>query len=479
MLSGDNSILNKAGEARDITGERAIAEQVQLAYMAAMTTGSGTIDETQLRTELDKYFKDRYQNLDITNGTVDIDGKTYNINGSDTTNTGGITISLEMTHQDVAPTVGGNVDSVNSENIPIPEGFYAVAGTQKSTGFVISSEQNDDLANTKGGDQFVWVPVDQNQKLKLQVSAPENITAITLTDPTGANISVGTFSGKTFTNENINPTYNGEYKVEVTAGETKTQTLVVRSLYAQDTFNDYFTDEKIEGDEYNKWNSMMGNPNDIAVICQNLGLGSNKTMDDFKGWILGKGYTDPITNSNTNLNYANSVNTNGGFYIGRFEAGKDNGTLVSKIGVDTYNNVKRDQAKTLADGMYSGKSYLITNAAWDRTLGWIINSSNNVNLSAAVADSSSWGNYSGTSAGNGRLAKTGVFGDSTKVNNIYDLAGNVYEWTSATSPITSGPCVIRGGVCYNSGSNSPASLRGYYNESIYYDVVGFRVALFL
>ena len=63
-----------------------------------------------------------------------------------------------------------NVKEVTSENVPIPEGFYYVGGT-KSEGVVISDAPNDDLDNSKQGNQFVWVPVNQNQKLMLEVAA--------------------------------------------------------------------------------------------------------------------------------------------------------------------------------------------------------------------------------------------------------------------------------------------------------------------
>jgi len=45
------------------------------------------------------------------------------------------------------------------QGVTIPEGFYYVGGT-KDEGIVISTEEGDDMNNTKGGNQFVWVPVD-------------------------------------------------------------------------------------------------------------------------------------------------------------------------------------------------------------------------------------------------------------------------------------------------------------------------------
>ncbi len=43
----------------------------------------------------------------------------------------------------------------------IPKGFCVVKGTDPiSKGLVISDVENDDMENSKGGNQFVWIPVD-------------------------------------------------------------------------------------------------------------------------------------------------------------------------------------------------------------------------------------------------------------------------------------------------------------------------------
>ena len=51
------------------------------------------------------------------------------------------------------------VDLRYVDNVEIPDGFYYVGGT-KDTGLVISDVQGDDLDNSKGGNQFVWIPVE-------------------------------------------------------------------------------------------------------------------------------------------------------------------------------------------------------------------------------------------------------------------------------------------------------------------------------
>lgn len=58
-----------------------------------------------------------------------------------------------------------SVDLKYVDNVKIPEGFYYVGGT-KDTGLVISDVPGDDLDNTKQGNQFVWVPVENTSNFK-------------------------------------------------------------------------------------------------------------------------------------------------------------------------------------------------------------------------------------------------------------------------------------------------------------------------
>ena len=80
MLSGDNSILNQAGRARDITGQRDIEERVQLAYLGALANGTGNVTPEEFKQELIKQFgSDKISDDNITQNadgsfTVTIDG---------------------------------------------------------------------------------------------------------------------------------------------------------------------------------------------------------------------------------------------------------------------------------------------------------------------------------------------------------------------------------------------------------------------
>ena len=52
-----------------------------------------------------------------------------------------------------------NIDLRYVEGVKIPDNFYYVGGT-KETGLVISDIRGDDMENTKKGNQYVWIPVE-------------------------------------------------------------------------------------------------------------------------------------------------------------------------------------------------------------------------------------------------------------------------------------------------------------------------------
>ena len=161
-----------------------------------------------------------------------------------------------------------------------------------------------------------------------------------------------------------------------------------------------------------------------------------------------------------------SVSKYGGFYIGRYElseAGvqKDKATLTS---TNWYNLYKKCTELKASDKV---KTQMIWGCQWDVTMNWLISSgaktSDEVNK-----DSSSWGNYYDTSvkADDGtteikakyKRAKLNTGKTTfTMANNIYDLAGNCWEWTQEAND-TCGRANM-GGNCGCDGSSDPASYR--------------------
>ena len=176
-----------------------------------------------------------------------------------------------------------------------------------------------------------------------------------------------------------------------------------------------------------------------------------------------------------------SVSKYGGFYIGRYELSGTVTEPTEKPGktltnTDWYNlyNACRSSKLQASDKV---KTQMIWGCQWDVTMNWLISSgaktSNEVNK-----DSSSWGNYYNTSVkandgtteikANGTLAKLNTGKTTfTMANNIYDLAGNCYEWTQEVSNTIFR--ASRGGDCGYSGSRSPASHRSNLNPHYSYN----------
>ena len=183
-----------------------------------------------------------------------------------------------------------------------------------------------------------------------------------------------------------------------------------------------------------------------------------------------------------------SVNDNEGFYIARFETGEgDNKEVISKKGKMIYNKVNSQTAKTLSEQMYRIEdnefgiiSTLIYGAQWDTTLKFIM--SYDVNESGYDIypfNSTGMGNYSEGDEFES-LNDPAVSGASEafRQKNIYDLAGNVWEWTMEM--YKDEERVNRGGDMYNPGNESPASYRNNTPVQTENNThLGFRIALYV
>ena len=84
--------------------------------------------------------------------------------------------------------------------------------------------------------------------------------------------------------------------------------------------------------------------------------------------------------------------------------------------------------------------------------------------------------YSKTS--NASILLTTGADESFSLMNIYDIAGNVWEWILEKTSDDGSPCASRGGGFYDSGSSFPASYRGISVTSCSIYSIGFRVSLY-
>ena len=188
----------------------------------------------------------------------------------------------------------------------------------------------------------------------------------------------------------------------------------------------------------------------------------------------------------------------GGFYIGRYEAGVPEnqstidgnssstsdvkGVPVSKKDAIVWTNISYTNSKASAESMISNEyvqTGLITGKAWDTTCHWIEDSLKSINASARLRDSRYYGNHSDSLAPaneNSGTKRTAGYSDKWRVKNIYDLAGNVWEWTSEAY---SSYFISRGGGYNLGGIERPVSYRADDNASSMGYHVGFRSRLYI
>ena len=183
-------------------------------------------------------------------------------------------------------------------------------------------------------------------------------------------------------------------------------------------------------------------------------------------------------------NIYKSVNKYKGFYIGRYETGIENNTArTSSSGISQEPVIKKNKyiynyiswgnstvddtggAVEKARSLYEN-STLCYGVQWDAVMRWIYK--DNI-LNSILQDSNENGNYDI----NGNLIKTGD-NEQYQIKNIYDMAGNVCEWTMESFGITQK--VQRGG---KSGTTDAISFREAENTNIKSALCGFRIALYV
>ena len=153
--------------------------------------------------------------------------------------------------------------------------------------------------------------------------------------------------------------------------------------------------------------------------------------------------------------FKTSANSNHGYYIGRYEAGKtdNDGFMVCKSEQKVWNNITQPKASEVSRNMYGSEakvtSDLINSYAWDTAIVFI--------QKCGTESNSSTYSYTVGQSSTSTLQTTGtnILKATSKVDkqcNIFDMAGNCWEWTTETSSISNYPCVYRGGSCYDSGS---------------------------
>ena len=199
----------------------------------------------------------------------------------------------------------------------------------------------------------------------------------------------------------------------------------------------------------------------------------------------------------SNLDETLDVKKYGGFYIGRYEATIPEGAAsptnitakpTCQKGKTVWTNISQTNSKASVESMYIGEkssvqSGLLTGKAWDRTCHWIEDYITTINENSTLRDSRYYGNYydSQSPANTGTYVKgqkqlSGA-NDNWRTKNIFDLAGNAYEWTYESNNYN---CVGRGASCYNyNGKLIPVSYRSARHSYTADNYIGFRVRLYI
>ena len=318
----------------------------------------------------------------------------------------------------------------NSNNPTVPKGYIPINTETSSWGDGTSAPTQDSVDHglvIKGDsddNEWVWIPVDETTLATMCNTSNE--TEYTL---------CGT-SGETAVKTKL-------YSSTITIG--KDSNTITRTTPG--TTSDYREPDLVVGSNGTSYDAKEEYYKDI------LGFSSKEKMAE----AFVADYNEMIV----------SIGKYGGFYIGRYELSesgvkKDQPTLTK---TNWYNLYKKCTELQASDKV---KTQMIWGCQWDVTMNWLISSgaktSDEVNK-----DSSTWGNYSNYNTANnytegtagyeknaGSLQNTGS-SENWKANNIYDLAGNCYEWTQEAS--NTNHRAVRGGYYSYNGSDSPASRR--------------------
>ena len=349
-------------------------------------------------------------------------------------------------------------EDASGDKVPVPNGYVgsSVAGENEiDTGYVIYEGEeavtDSNVADAqKNRNQYVWVPV-------------PDISKFYGTDANGKKWGkIYTFSSSTS---------SGYDEITGTQPYNWSESNGVMTISSKTNYREPDVVAKYSSTGY-----------DMDSRLKTLGIGA-KTTHEFLNQ-LEKEFNNMVA----------SVEKYGGFYIGRYETGNINqDTPVIQKGNTNissqtwYNMYKR--CKNIRGANTNVETGMIWGNQWDRTLMWLIETGSKTKEQIAD-DSTSWGNYynatfeyvnsSGSTATKNENSSTRIptgSAEYTKANNIYDLAGNVRDWTMEASSTDGRVC--RGGNYGSHGGYYPADSRSYSSptfSTIYY---GCRSALYI
>ena len=469
---GDNGIIKKSNQVASVTKEAEVKEAIN-------------------RTILEFYLTNDYETLeDFLNAKVSegkIDSVTKNADGTLTVKKGEYSVTVEnKTNSSGGSSSDGNTGG-ETQTPEITIGEAKVVANSDGTGSAITDAASVYLGNT------------------LYITFSHSITG-----------------GTTVVDKTIPyaVTKNGTYTFTVTGtvnGKSYTKNVSVTVNQFKDVYEYMQTNTKVTYSGGEVWiPEGFRISTDSAETVQGGVVIEDKdrnqfvwvpvaTLADYKRtWYTGfdsfSGYSEALPEDEKT-----SVERYKGFYIGRYEAGDKDSTEAStpalrtsssstsnKISIKAnqapYNYVTRIQAISLAEGFknqqgYKAKTKLVSSYAWDTTIAFIEKTVNN------YGSGSEEGNYKNTTfsytditgARQTKASNSKVLvptGQTAPVCNIYDMGGNVFEWTTESFSSTGNTFALRGGRYINHFASFPAGIRNYYSDSAN-DRGGFRLTLFM
>ena len=393
-LTGDNGILKKAGDAKTQTEQAKEDENLKIAIAGSYGT-DGKLNLKDLKDNLENQGINYDKNNTGFPLEVTVNGEKKKIDAN-----GNVTVKLEsVADSKTKGTVFKDTTTLEDtygNQVKVPKGFKIASdsATDVTGGIVIEDAT---YTNTIGS-QFVWIPVGTGEKNAIKKANKETV-----------DIALGRYE---FTENSDGTVTTSEYS---------------GSSYTEDTTASH--------------NSSRGNA--IAKDIEKFKTSANSNH----GYYIGR-YEAGVVDYNSSVSTSNSnKETNWTGYTG------DNIKLVCKKEQQVWNYVTQNKASKLSRDMYGSEakvtSDLINSYAWDTAIVFIQKcgtESNSSTYSFTVGQSST---------STLRTTGTNILKATSKVDkqcNIFDMAGNCWEWTTETYSGYSLPCVSRGGSCRNSGN---------------------------